>query len=195
MVPDTGTEKAARLATELTGNPGCWVRLDCGHPRHVQHMVPAGTIVDCPSCPPSADGGLARRRVVGLSSEHHCSARLAADPHAAVTARQLVAEAVTAAGLNALLADVEQLVEELVANAARRTQAPLELTIDAHDDVVRVEVHDQSPRVALGLEEHPAGHSGALGPAATGRSNRWRAEPPAGRDQIVWAELHGGGGG
>ena len=63
----------------------------------------------------------------------------------------------TAAGLNTVLADVDQLVEELVANAARRTEAPLEVTIDAHDDVVRVEVHNQAPRVALGLEEHPWG--------------------------------------
>ena len=70
-------------------------------------------MLDCPSCPPSVDGGLARRRILGLSSEHHCNARLAADPHAA-RARQLAAEAVTAAGLNAVLADVEQLVVELV---------------------------------------------------------------------------------
>jgi hypothetical protein len=195
VVPDTGTEKAARLATELTGNPGCWVRLDCAHPRHVQHMVPAGAMLDCPSCPPSVDGNLARRQVLGLSAAHHCSVRLAADSHAAATARQLAAEAVTAAGLNALLADVERLVEELVANATRRTQAPLELIIDAHDDVVRIEVHDQPPRVALGFEEHPAGHSGALGPTAIGRSDRWRAEPLGGRDQVVWAELRGGDGG
>jgi hypothetical protein len=119
-VPDIGTEKAARLATALTGNPGCRVRLDCGHPRHVQRRVPAGAMLDCPTCPPSVDGGLARRRVLGVSAEHHSSARLAADPHAAVTARQLVAEAVTATGLNTVLADVEQLVEELVANAAPR---------------------------------------------------------------------------
>jgi hypothetical protein len=194
VVPDTGTEKAARLAAELTGNPGCWVRLDCGHPRHIQQSLPAGMVLDCPSCPPSVDGNLARRRVVGLSAEHHCSARLAADLHAAVTARQLAAEAVTAAGLDAILADVEQLVEELVANAARRTEAPLELTIDAHDDVVRVEVHDQAPRIALGLEEHAAGHSGALGPAATGRSDRWRADLLVGGDKVVWAELRGGDG-
>jgi hypothetical protein len=148
VVPDTGTEKAARLATELTGNPGRWVRLDCGHPRHVQHMVPM--------------------------------------------ARQLAAEAVTAAGLNTVLADLEQLVEELVANAARRTEAPLELTIDARDDVVRVEVHDQTPRVALGLEEHPGGHRGALGPAATDSLDRWGAAPPGERDQVLWAELRSG---
>jgi hypothetical protein len=105
VVPDTGTEKAARPAAELTGNPGCWVRLACGHPRHVQHMVPAAAMVDCPTWPPSVDGGQARRRVVGVSSEHHCNARLAADPHAAATARRLTAEAVTAAGLNAVLGD------------------------------------------------------------------------------------------
>jgi signal transduction histidine kinase len=132
-------------------------------------MVPAGTTLDCPSCPPSVDGGLARRRVLAPAAAHHCSARLAADPHAAATARHLAAEAVTAAGLDAVVADVEQLVEELVANAASHTQAPLELTIDAHDDVVRVEVHDQRSRVALGLEEHPAGHGGPLDPAATDR--------------------------
>ena len=68
VVPDTGTEKAARLAAELTGDPGCWVRLDCGHSRHVQHMVPAGAMLDCPSCPPSVDGGLVRRRVLTLSA-------------------------------------------------------------------------------------------------------------------------------
>jgi hypothetical protein len=192
VVPDTGTEKAARLATELTGNPGSRVRLDCGHPRHVQHPVPAGAMLDCPTCPPSVDGGLARRRVLAPAAEHHCSARLAADPHAATTARQLAAEAVTAAGLNALLADVEQLVEELVANAARRTQAPLELTIDAHDDVVRVQVHDHPPRVALGLEEHPGGHRGPVGPAAPDSPNRWRADLLVGSDKVVWAELRSG---
>ena len=88
--------------------------------------------------------------------------------------------------------DIEQLVEELVANAARRTEAPLELTIDARDDVVRVEVHDQTPRVALGLEEHPRGHRGALGPAATDSLDRWGAAPPGERDQVLWAELRSG---
>ncbi|HZA84135.1 MAG TPA: ATP-binding protein [Actinomycetes bacterium] len=191
VVPDTGTEKAARLATELTGNPGCWVRLDCGHHRHVQHMVPAGAMLDCPSCPPSVDGRLARRRVLGLSAAHHCSARLAADPRAAATARQLAAEAVTASGLNAVLADVEQLVEELVANAVSHTQAPLELTIDAHDDVVRVEVHDQTPRVTLGLEDHLGATAARLDrpqpTASIGGAPRRR-----GSDQVLWAELGSG---
>jgi cytochrome P450 len=93
-------------------------------------------MLDCPSCPPSVDGGLARRRMLAPAAERHCSARLAADPHAAAAARRLAAEAVTAAGLDAVVADVEQLVEELVANAAGHTQAPLELI-----KVVWAEVH------------------------------------------------------
>jgi anti-sigma regulatory factor (Ser/Thr protein kinase) len=100
---------------------------------------------------------------------------------------------VTAAGLNGVLEDVDQLVEELVANAVRYTQAPLELTIDAHDDVVRVAIHDQPPRVALGLE-HPAGHRGTLGPAPPARPHRWGAEPPEGGDKVIWAELRGDAG-
>jgi hypothetical protein len=151
VAPDTGTEKAARLAAR-TGNPGGWVRLDCGHLRHVQRPVGAGATLDCPTCPPSVDGGLASRGVLAPASERHCRVRLPADPRAAATACQVAGEVVAAAGFTAVAADVEHLVEELVVNAARRTEAPLELTVDAHDDVVRVEVHDQAPRVAVGME-------------------------------------------
>ena len=114
VVPDTGTEKAARLATELTGIPAAGSGWTAATSATSDAPVPARAMLDCPSCPPSVDGGLARRRILGLSSEHHCNARLAADPHAAARARQPAAEAVTAAGLNAVLADFEQLVGELV---------------------------------------------------------------------------------
>jgi hypothetical protein len=66
-VPDTGTEKAALLATEVTGNPGRWVRLDCQHTRHVQQPVRAGQVLECPRCPSSLGGALARRRVLHQS--------------------------------------------------------------------------------------------------------------------------------
>jgi hypothetical protein len=75
--------------------------------------------------------------------------------------------------------------------AARRTEAPLELTIDAHD-VVRVEVHDQAPMVALGLEEHPGGTAARLHrpqpTASIGGAPCRRGE----RDQVLWAELRSG---
>jgi hypothetical protein len=167
VVPDIGTEKAARLATELTGNPGCWVRLDCGHHRHVQQPVQAGVLLDCPTCPPSVGGGLVCRRVLPPASERRLSARLAADALAASKARELAAQAVTAAGLNTLVHDVEQLVGELVATAVNHSEAPVELTIDAHDEVVRVEVRDEA-------------RGDALEPAVYGSG------------KVVWAELRGG---
>jgi hypothetical protein len=64
VVPDTGTVKAARLATEITGNPGRWVRLDCQHLRHVQQPVEPGALLECPTCPPSVGGCLASHRVL-----------------------------------------------------------------------------------------------------------------------------------
>jgi hypothetical protein len=167
VVPDTGTEKAARLASELTGNPGCWVRLDCGHPRHVQQPVPPGALLDCPTCPPSVGGGLAHRRVLPPAPERRLSARLVADPLAASKARELAAQAVTAAGLDTMVDDVGQLVGVLVANAVNHSKTPVELTVDAHDDVVRVEVRDEAPGDA--------------------------PEPPEqGCCKVVWAELRGG---
>lgn len=192
VVPDTGTEKAARLATELTGSPGCWVRLDCGHIRHAQQPVAPGVVLDCPTCPPSVSGQLAHRPVLPQTPERQLCARLAADPLAPTTARQLAAQAVTSAGLNAVVAEVEQLVEELVANALAHTQAPLELSIDARDDIVRVEVRDQVPSVALGLEEHSQGHGEAGGPAATDHADRRAAGALKASGKVVWAELRGG---
>jgi hypothetical protein len=66
VVPDTGTEKAARLNNEITGNPGRWVRLDCEHLRHVQHAVEEGQVLECPTCPPSTVGALSSHRVQHL---------------------------------------------------------------------------------------------------------------------------------
>ena len=169
VVPDIGTEKAARLATEMTGDPGHWLPLDCGHSRHAQHPVDPGVLLDCPLCPPSVGGGLARRRVLPPPPERRLRTRLAADPLAATLARQLAAETVAVAGLDALVDDAEQLVGELVANAASRTEAPLELTVDARDQVVRVEVREAAERRSAGR-------------LAEGR-------------RVVWAELRGGAAG
>jgi hypothetical protein len=68
VVPDTGTPKAARLASEVTGNPGRWVRLDCQHLRHVQQPVEPGELLECPTCPPSVSGGLPAHRVLREAS-------------------------------------------------------------------------------------------------------------------------------
>jgi hypothetical protein len=141
VVPDTGTVQAARLANEITGDPGRWVTLDCQHKRHIQPPVDeADQVLECPTCPPSPGGGLAHRRLLRPAPEHARRARLAAEPRAASKARDLAAEAVTAAGLGGLVDEAALLTGELVASAIRQTDAPVDLTVDTHDDVVRIEV-------------------------------------------------------
>lgn len=51
VVPDTGTEQAAWLAAELSGNPGRWIRLDCRHTCHVQQPVEQAPLFKAPSSP------------------------------------------------------------------------------------------------------------------------------------------------
>jgi hypothetical protein len=142
VVPDTGTPKAARLATEVTGNPGRWVRLDCQHLRHVQQPVDPGQLLECPTCPPTVAGGLPVRRVLGRSPERRRRAWLDAGPQAPGQAGAFAAEAVTQVGPVGLVDDAGRMASELVASALRHTDAPVELTVDAGEDVVRIEVRD-----------------------------------------------------
>ena len=145
VVPDTGTPKAARLATEITGNPGRWVRLDCHHLRHVQHPVEPGELLECPTCPPSVAGTLSMHRVLGHGPERRRRAWLDAGPQAPGRAGAFAAEAVTQAGPIGLVDDAGRMASELVASAIRHTDAPVELTVDAGDDMVRIQVRDDDP--------------------------------------------------
>ena len=142
VVPDTGTLKAARLATEVTGNPGRWVRLDCRHLRHVQQPVEPGQLLECPTCPPSIGGGLPAHKVLRQGPERRRRAWLDAGPQAPGKAGAFAAEAVTLAGPVSLVDDAGRMASELVASALRHTDAPVELTVDAGEDVVRIEVRD-----------------------------------------------------
>jgi hypothetical protein len=142
VVPDTGTLKAAQLATEITGNPGRWVRLDCQHLRHVQQPVEPGELLECPTCPPSIGGGLPAHRVLGRGPGRRRRAWLEAGPQAPRRACAFAAEAVALAGPVTLVDDAGRMASELVASAIRHTDAPVELTVDAGDDMVRIEVRD-----------------------------------------------------
>jgi hypothetical protein len=142
VVPDTGTLKAAQLATEITGNPGRWVRLDCQHLRHVQQPVEPGELLECPTCPPSVGGALPAHRVVRHGPDRRRRAWLEAGPQAPRRAGAFAVEAVTLAGPIGLVDDAGRMASELVASAIRHTDAPVELTVDAGDDVVRIEVRD-----------------------------------------------------
>jgi hypothetical protein len=142
VVPDTGTLKAARLASEITGDPGRWVRLDCQHLRHVQHPVEPGELLECPTCAPSVGGGLSSHRVLRHGPGRRRRAWLDAGPQAAGQAGAFAVEAVTHAGPMTLVDDAGRMASELVASALRHTDAPVELTVDAGDDMVRIEVRD-----------------------------------------------------
>jgi hypothetical protein len=142
VVPDTGTLKAARLATEVTGDPGRWVRLDCHHLRHVQQPVEPGALLECPTCPPSVAGGLPVHRVLRQGPERRRRAWLEAGPQAPRRAGAFAAESVTLTGPISLVDDAGRMASELVASAIRHTDAAVELTVDAGDDVVRIEVRD-----------------------------------------------------
>ena len=165
VVPDTGTLKAARLATEVTGDPGRWVRLDCQHLRHVQQPVEPGELLECPTCPPSPGGALSAHRVLVQGPERHHSARLAAEPQAPSKAGAFAVEAVTQTGPIGLVDDVGHMASELVANAIRHTEAPVELTVDTDPNMVRIEVKDDDPSLpGTGMvasyelhDRHPAG--------------------------------------
>ncbi len=163
VVPDTGTLKAARLATEVTGNPGRWVRLDCQHLRHVQRPVEPGQELECPTCPPSVWGGLPSHRVLGKDPERRRRAWLDAGPQAPGRAGAFAAEAVSSAGPISLVDDAGRMASELVASALRHTDTPVELTVDAGGDVVRIEVRDDDSAapgtgkvVSFELREAPA---------------------------------------
>ena len=147
VVPDTGTIKAARLASEVTGEPGTWVRLDCQHIRHVQQPVEPGQVLECPTCPPSSGGALPSRRVLRPDPERHHLARLEADPQAPGRAGAFAVEAVTQTGPVGLVDDAGRMASELVASAIRHTGAPVELTVDTDPNMVRIEVRDDDPSV------------------------------------------------
>jgi hypothetical protein len=145
VVPDTGTLKAARLASQVTGNPGRWVRLDCQHLRHVQQPVEPGELLECPTCPPSIGGALPAHRVLGQGPGRRRRAWLDAGPQAPGRAGAFAVEAVTQTGPVGLIDDAGRMASELVASAIRHTRAPVELTVDADDEVVRIEVRDDDP--------------------------------------------------
>ena len=145
VVPDTGTAKAARLSSEITGDPGQWVRLDCHHLRHVQQPVEQGQVLECPFCPPSTGGSLSYHRVLQQGPERRWHARLDAGPLAPGKAGAFATEAVTETGPIGLVDDASRMASELVASAMRHTDAPVDLTVDAGGDVVRIEVRDDDP--------------------------------------------------
>ena len=83
-------------------------------------------------------------------------------------------------------------VTELVTNAVRHGDEPIELHVDLTDGTLRVEVADSDRHVddvhiAAGTTDSVTGRGLAL---VEGFSHRWGADGQADRGKTVWAELH-----
>ena len=90
----------------------------------------------------SVGGSLSSHRVLGQGPGRRRRAWLDAGPQAPGQAGAFAAEAVTHSGPIGLVDDAGRMAGELVASALRHTDAPVELTVDAGEDVVRIEVRD-----------------------------------------------------
>jgi hypothetical protein len=77
-----------------------------------------------------------------FSPERRRRAWLDADPQAPGRVGAVAVEAVALGGPVSLVDDAGRMASELVASAIRHTDAPVELTVDAGDDMVRIEVRD-----------------------------------------------------
>ena len=77
-----------------------------------------------------------------LDPERRRRAWLDADLQAPGRAGAFAVEAVALGGPVSLVDDAGRMASELVASAIRHTDALVELTVDAGDDVVRIEVRD-----------------------------------------------------
>jgi hypothetical protein len=85
--------------------------------------------------------------VLRRGPERRRRAWLDAGPQAPGKAGAFAAEAVTLTGPFSLVNDAGRMASELVASALRHTDAPVELTVDTGDDVVRIEVRDDDSTV------------------------------------------------
>jgi hypothetical protein len=77
-----------------------------------------------------------------LDPERRRRAWLDADPQAPGRAGAVAVEAVVLGGPVSLVDDAGRMASELVASAIRHTDAPVELTVEVGDDMVRDEVRD-----------------------------------------------------
>ena len=113
---------------------------------------------------------------------------LAAEPSSAAAARRFTAELLTAWCLPERADTATLLVSELVTNAVLHARTECELVVRFADEVLRVEVHDQSP-VPPGLRRYQPD-------AATGRgmllietlASAWGTDL-SGEGKQVWFEL------
>ena len=113
---------------------------------------------------------------------------LTASPSSAAEARRFVRNALTAWELDHLIDQAVTVATELISNAVRHTQAPLQLRLHHSADRLVIDVSDRDIRTPRRMEPAPGipGHRGLVLVEALAR--RWGTRP-TGNGKIVWAEL------
>jgi anti-sigma regulatory factor (Ser/Thr protein kinase) len=108
---------------------------------------------------------------------------------APAVARQFVASKLRTWGVEQAYPDVELLTSELVTNAIRHADGPVELTIDqASGECVRIEVRDQSERLPV-MRPLEAARDGGWGLHIVGHiATRWGLEQRRG-EKTIWCEI------
>src|SRR5690349_5250275 len=108
---------------------------------------------------------------------------------APASARQFVTAKLRSWGVEDDYPDLELLTSELVTNAVRHADGPVELTIDhARQDCLRIEVRDLSERLPV-MRPLETARDGGWGMHIIGRvATRWGLEQRTG-EKTIWCEI------
>lgn len=115
--------------------------------------------------------------------------RLSADPSSVGVARRSVRREMQRAGLEALSADAELLVTELVSNAVMHARTAVTLRVEVLAWKVRVEVEDGSPQLPAWSPSDTEALSGRGLTLVNAMSDSWGARALHGAGKVVWFEL------
>jgi anti-sigma regulatory factor (Ser/Thr protein kinase) len=115
--------------------------------------------------------------------------RLAAELRSAIEARRLVEDELGPAGAGEdTMLHTQLVVTELVTNAARHAQTPVDLTVAVALGRVRIEARDGSAATPTSPDvDTPTRHRGVH--LIEDLSERWGVEAEAAGGKVVWCEL------
>lgn len=115
--------------------------------------------------------------------------RFAPELRSALEARRFVEDELRPAGAgDDTLLHAQLVVTELVTNAARHAQSPVDLTIARGNGRVRIEARDDSAALpAVPAVDTQTRHRGLQ--LIEDLSRRWGVEPGDDRGKVVWCEL------
>lgn len=117
----------------------------------------------------------------------HAHWMLPADLGAVATGRHLVADTLAAWGLDALIADAQLVVSELITNAVGHAGSPAAIDLSFRRGVLRIGVQDRSDGSVVLREPTAAGGWGLRLVAALSRS--WGEEHLTSGGKEVWCTL------